>query len=151
MTRADQPHQSIRARILQLIDQDHCARPFLPCRFTELDEGLRQVGLERPRVGHTRLGLHIEGNGASRHRGPGRPQEGGGAPLESTGALLVSESPADLASEVDHIVSKAMGGTDDMENLQAICGGPGSCHELKTAEEMGRRVRPKIGADGWPV
>jgi len=54
------------------------------------------------------------------------------------------------ATQVDHIVSKAKGGTDDESNLQAICG---ECHKQKTAQENGRpmRVRPKIGADGWPV
>lgn len=36
------------------------------------------------------------------------------------------------AAEVDHIVPKAQGGTDDRANLQAICR---SCHSLKTAYE----------------
>lgn len=36
------------------------------------------------------------------------------------------------ATEVDHIVRKAIGGTDDDENLQAICG---DCHKEKTARE----------------
>lgn len=34
------------------------------------------------------------------------------------------------ATEVDHIVEKAHGGTDAMDNLQAICG---PCHRAKTA------------------
>lgn len=36
------------------------------------------------------------------------------------------------AQAVDHIVPKAMGGTDDLDNLQAICD---PCHRLKTARE----------------
>jgi 5-methylcytosine-specific restriction protein A len=58
------------------------------------------------------------------------------------------------ATQVDHIKPKAQGGTDDLENLQAVCG---PCHHAKTqaeaAEAQGRRYRPRprIGADGWPV
>ena len=59
-------------------------------------------------------------------------------------------TPADA---VDHITAKAQGGTDDAENLQAICEG---CHADKTAAEsaegQGRRYKPRrtIGVDGWP-
>lgn len=40
------------------------------------------------------------------------------------------------ASEVDHIVPKARGGTDDPSNLQAM---HPECHERKTQRERGRR------------
>ena len=40
-----------------------------------------------------------------------------------------------LASEVDHIIPVAEGGSDDAANLQAICG---PCHEAKSKAE---RVR----------
>ncbi|MEQ7870735.1 HNH endonuclease signature motif containing protein [Chromohalobacter salexigens] len=42
------------------------------------------------------------------------------------------------ASEVDHIVGQAFGGTDDDDNLEAICT---PCHKAKTARESqsGRR------------
>lgn len=40
-----------------------------------------------------------------------------------------------LDLEVDHIVNIAQGGTDDEENLQALCV---PCHKLKTAEESAR-------------
>jgi 5-methylcytosine-specific restriction protein A len=53
-----------------------------------------------------------------------------------------------FAAEVDHIVNKARGGTDDDDNLQAICR---PCHEAKTADERGRPLRDAIGLDGWPV
>ena len=36
------------------------------------------------------------------------------------------------ATEVDHIVPVAQGGTDDLTNLEAICT---SCHREKTARE----------------
>lgn len=52
------------------------------------------------------------------------------------------------ASQVDHITSKAKGGTDDDDNLQAICG---PCHEAKTIAEKGGTVRRPIGEDGWPI
>jgi 5-methylcytosine-specific restriction protein A len=57
-----------------------------------------------------------------------------------------------LASQVDHIVAKANGGTDDLSNLRAICG---PCHALKTIHDAGRnprlRKRPTIGLSGWPI
>ncbi len=53
-----------------------------------------------------------------------------------------------LAAEVDHIVPKAKGGTDDDDNLQAICK---PCHQLKTLADEGKRPLPVIGADGWPA
>lgn len=55
-----------------------------------------------------------------------------------------------LATEVDHIIPKAKGGTDDMDNLQAI---NTECHKRKTAEEQGKTFKPKVttGFDGWPI
>ena len=50
------------------------------------------------------------------------------------------------ASEVDHIIPKAKGGTDDPDNLQAICE---ICHREKTAKENG--AKPKGSeVDGTP-
>lgn len=40
-----------------------------------------------------------------------------------------------LATEVDHIVNKAEGGSDDERNLQSTCK---PCHKAKTARESGR-------------
>lgn len=39
------------------------------------------------------------------------------------------------ATDVDHIVQKADGGTDDDDNLQSICR---DCHKAKTAADRGR-------------
>lgn len=56
------------------------------------------------------------------------------------------------ATEVDHIIPKHLGGTDDMANLQAISA---EAHRRKTereaAEAQGRKARVTFGEDGWPV
>lgn len=52
------------------------------------------------------------------------------------------------AKQVDHIKSKANGGTDAEDNLQSICI---PCHNDKTITEKGHRVKPTISVDGWPV
>jgi 5-methylcytosine-specific restriction protein A len=54
----------------------------------------------------------------------------------------------EIATEVDHIVPKAKGGTDELDNLQSLCR---TCHEKKTLEESGGQRRPAIGVDGWPL
>lgn len=51
------------------------------------------------------------------------------------------------AEAVDHITPKARGGTDDLSNLQSICG---DCHTAKTAADEGRRLPRKVGLDGYP-
>lgn len=53
------------------------------------------------------------------------------------------------AREVDHILPKAKGGTDDPANLRGICV---PCHRDKSARDQGKvlRTRPRaIGPDGW--
>ena len=42
-----------------------------------------------------------------------------------------------LTQEIDHIIRKADGGTDDLENLQGLCR---ECHSNKTARE--NRLKP---------
>ena len=39
------------------------------------------------------------------------------------------------AKDVDHIISKAKGGSDELENLQSLCN---PCHKKKTAEERNK-------------
>ena len=51
------------------------------------------------------------------------------------------------ANEVDHIVPKWQGGTDDLSNLQAI---NTDCHKRKTQVELGHKTKTPIGVDGWP-
>lgn len=53
-----------------------------------------------------------------------------------------------LATQIDHIKALVNGGTDTADNRQGLCD---ECHRAKTAADMGYRVRPEIGLDGWPV
>ncbi|OZI56751.1 HNH endonuclease [Bordetella genomosp. 4] len=50
--------------------------------------------------------------------------------------------------ELDHIAPVHKGGGNEDENLQVLCH---ACHEVKTAEDLGRRYRCRIGLDGWPL
>jgi 5-methylcytosine-specific restriction protein A len=52
------------------------------------------------------------------------------------------------ATQVDHIINKAKGGTDNIENLQSICK---ECHDKKTIQEKGYTVKKAIGIDGFPI
>ena len=61
-----------------------------------------------------------------------------------------AEDRLTLATEVDHIRPRSQGGTDSLENLQAI---GRECHRIKTQAESGKpmRARLALGADGWPM
>lgn len=52
------------------------------------------------------------------------------------------------ATEVDHIVPKAKGGTDAMQNLRAICT---PCHRQKTTIDAGGRPKLAFDVSGWPI
>jgi 5-methylcytosine-specific restriction endonuclease McrA len=62
----------------------------------------------------------------------------------------LKEGRTTLANQVDHILSKAKGGKDNMNNLQSLCE---PCHDRKTIEETGKTFKPKvkIGIDGFPI
>ena len=76
-----------------------------------------------------------------RQRGS-RHARGYGTAWDKVAALVKAQEPlcrpcnklgiTRAADEVDHIVPKAQGGTDDRDNLQPICA---DCHALKTAHE----------------
>lgn len=53
--------------------------------------------------------------------------------------------------ELDHVVALANGGQDTDANCQVLCAGPGSCHEKKTAADLGHALPVRISEDGWPV
>lgn len=55
-----------------------------------------------------------------------------------------------LGFQLDHIVALDNGGPDTEENCQVLCCGPGSCHEKKTAVDLGYTQTAKVGTDGWP-
>lgn len=50
-------------------------------------------------------------------------------------------------TEVDHVVPRAKGGSEDDDNLQTICS---DCHKAKTLTDEGRSLRPTVAADGVP-
>jgi 5-methylcytosine-specific restriction protein A len=54
------------------------------------------------------------------------------------------------ANQVDHILAKANGGTDDPANLRAICS---PCHTKKTLADQGKQSRKRrtIDLSGWPI
>jgi len=55
-------------------------------------------------------------------------------------AMCEAEGRITLATERDHIINLASGGTDTEDNTQGLCR---SCHRMKTAEEA-RRGRLKV-------
>lgn len=55
---------------------------------------------------------------------------------------------ARATTQVDHIVPKAKGGSDDRANLQGICD---DCHKAKTAREQGALLRTGCDASGMPT
>ena len=52
-----------------------------------------------------------------------------------------------LWDELDHIVALVNGGEDAEDNLQGLCA---DCHATKTAKDLGHKIKPVIGLDGWP-
>lgn len=53
-----------------------------------------------------------------------------------------------MAREVDHVIPKAQGGADRLDNLQALCA---PCHAAKTVRDAGGRARVPVSVDGWPA
>ena len=35
----------------------------------------------------------------------------------------------------DHVIPDGLGGSNDLDNCAVLCGGPGSCHDLKTRKD----------------
>jgi 5-methylcytosine-specific restriction protein A len=52
------------------------------------------------------------------------------------------------AEEVDHVKPLSQGGTDDQDNLQALCKG---CHSAKSAREASGGRKLDFTPDGRPV
>jgi len=53
-----------------------------------------------------------------------------------------------LGTIVDHVVPLSKGGADSESNLQSLCD---ACDRIKTAKDLGRTVKQRIGLDGFPV
>ena len=52
------------------------------------------------------------------------------------------------ATVPDHIVPLTQGGSDEDGNIRCLCA---DCHQARTAEQFGFRMRVATGIDGWPV
>ena len=88
-----------------------------------------------------------------------RHQRGYGSRWDKLRAYVLSNEPlcracasktpprVSAATSVDHIKSKAKGGTDDLANLQPVCD---ECRAEKDATDRGARLRPRFGVDGEP-
>jgi 5-methylcytosine-specific restriction endonuclease McrA len=64
--------------------------------------------------------------------------------------VVHAEEPAaaHTGNDADHIVSIAKGGAvHDLANMQPVCA---SCHNDKSLRDQGKRVKRRIGLDGWP-
>jgi 5-methylcytosine-specific restriction endonuclease McrA len=62
--------------------------------------------------------------------------------------LCMKRDRVALAVEIDHETPLANGGTDDPTNLRPLCR---ECHLDATRRQFGRRAKPRIGFDGWPI
>ena len=111
-------------------------------KWTGIDISSKAAELVRERMGRE-VGLFYQG--AHRTDIPLRTDLGSLPPYNSTGnkQKLYGEQGGSCAGcythfeprhlEVDHIISRAKGGTDHVENLQLLCG---SCNRIKGARGM---------------
>lgn len=95
---------------------------------------------------------HAPGKQSRHRRGYGREHVRLRAILLQTEPLCrlcKAKGRATPATIADHIVPIANGGAvHDLANMQPVCD---PCHRDKTLRDQGKRVRPTIGLDGWPV
>ena len=83
----------------------------------------------------------VKGSRCAKHQPAYRgssTQQGYGSTWRRRRVVVLANGPCcpcgALATEVDHITPRSQGGTDDPENLQALCK---PCHSSKTAKEVG--------------
>jgi 5-methylcytosine-specific restriction protein A len=87
-----------------------------------------------------------------------KPKRQAGRPWQRLRRAILQASPLCVnceakgrvaaAVEIDHVIPLAHGGTDDLANLRALCR---DCHLDETRRQFGRRHKPRIGNDGWPI
>lgn len=126
--------------------------PSTPCRFKGCS-GLVNSRLKRgycDKHAHLRTqsnwGKYQQRNGSTTERGYGHAwRERRAEALQRDNYLCqicLAKGYLTPATEVDHIINKANGGTDDLENLQSICS---ACHKIKTqTESHGGRGGKKV-------
>lgn len=68
--------------------------------------------------------------------------------LEPICYICKAKGKITLGKEVDHIKALINGGTNDMENLAAVCV---PCHQEKSRKDMGWKEKPEIDVTGWPI
>ena len=61
---------------------------------------------------------------------------------------LEREGRVTPAAQVDHVIPKAKGGSDELSNLRSLCR---EHHDEKSARDLGHRVKQRFGTDGWPI
>ena len=61
--------------------------------------------------------------------------------------ICLASGKVALATEADHIIALHNGGTNSLDNMQGLCS---ECHKDKTRADMGWRITPTTGLDGWP-
>lgn len=62
--------------------------------------------------------------------------------------LCLERGRITAAREVHHVIPKAQGGTDDLDNLTATCS---PCHRDADMRARGMTPRREVGADGYPL
>jgi hypothetical protein len=62
--------------------------------------------------------------------------------------LRTAKGRVAVAVEIDHEMPLAKGSTYDPANLRPLCP---DCHLNARRAQIGRRPKPRIGIDGWPI
>ncbi len=65
------------------------------------------------------------------------------------GKLVEFNATPGKGFHLDHRIALHKGGKDDDANCQVLC--IPTCHDAKTAEDMGHRKVVRIGEDGFPI
>lgn len=92
-----------------------------------------------------------KGGKTRQQQGYGRAHEKMRAHLMATVVLCEHcrrDGRVTVGTQADHIVPLAKGGTHDRSNYQLLCV---ECHRRKSLRDSGRRVKPTIAPDGWPI
>ena len=121
------------------------ALPLRPC--LESARGCRELvagGGRCPAHAKERAGIVYEEYGSSHDRGYGQAWRGRRMAVLREEPLCrhcAEVGRVTAARDVDHIVPKALGGSDERANLEALCA---DCHALKTADDQRQIAARKV-------